>query len=310
MVSRMIVQFRMVSLVGVLLLGGACAPYHATPVDAAAPTVAPIPYGANAAAGGTFVHDGVTLYYETYGAGQPLLLVHGNGFSIGSLAAQIAFFKEHYKVIAMDSRDHGRSSDSEEPLTYEKMTDDLAALIEHLELDSVDVIGWSDGGIEALLLGIRHPAKVRKIVSMAANLNPGPQALYKEADDLIRAMVSSMPDSVRTTPQGKRDLKVMGMTLKEPNIDPAMLERITAPTLILAGDHDVIRLEHIVEIFNHLPNGELGIFPNSTHMVPYDDPALFNRTIERFLSTPFVKKDRIADLLKSYEKLLGELPQP
>jgi len=298
----------MASIAGILLLGTACAPRAEAPADAAAETAESIPYGANAAAGATFVHDGVTLYYETYGAGRPLLLVHGNGFSIGTLAAQIAFFKEQYRVIAMDSRDHGRSSDSEEPLTYEKMTDDLAALIDHLQLDSVDVVGWSDGGIEALLLGIRHPTKVKKLVAMAANLNPGPRAIYKEADDLIQTMVASTPDSVRNTPQGRRDLKVTGLMLKEPNIDPTMLERITAPTLILAGDHDVIRLEHTVEIFNHLPHGQLGIFPNSTHMVPYDDPALFNATIERFLGEPFVQKDRIADLMKSYEQLLGDLP--
>ena len=80
-------------------------------------------------------------------------------------------------------------------------------------------------------------------------------------------------------------------------------------TLVLAGDHDVVRTEHIVEIFNHLQNAQLGIFPNSTHMVPFDDPELFNTTIERFLSTPFTKKDRIADMMKSYEKLLARLPK-
>lgn len=305
----MIVPFRTTSVAFVLLFGAACAPTPDAPVKRADTAAMAVPYGANAAAGGTFVHDGVRLYYETYGAGQPLLLVHGNGFSIGSLAAQIAFFRKHYKVIAMDSRDHGRSSDSRDPLTYEKMTDDLAALIDHLGLDSVDVVGWSDGGIEALLLGVRHPTKVKKLVSMAANLNPGPQAFYKEADDLIRSMLASMPDSIRNTPQGRRELKVTGMTLTEPNIAPATLGRISAPTLILAGDHDVIRLEHVVDMFNHLPNGQMGIFPNSTHMVPYDDPALFNATVERFLSTPFVKVDRIGDLMKSYEKLAAGMPK-
>jgi pimeloyl-ACP methyl ester carboxylesterase len=304
-------RFRMAPVAVIVLLASACTSKTEVPVAAAAttPAVAPIPYGANAAAGQTFVHDGVTLYYETYGAGQPLVLVHGNGLSIGSMAAQIAFFKEHHRVIAMDSRDHGRSSDSQEPLTYEKMTDDLAALIDHLNIDSADIVGWSDGGIEALLLGIRHPAKVRKIVSMSPNLFPGRRAFYKETDDLIHSMVASMPDDVRNTPEGRRELKVTGMMLKEPNIDPAMLTRITAPTLMLAGDHDVIRLEHIVDIFNHLPNGQLGIFPNSTHAVPFDDPALFNAPIERFLSTPFVKLDRIADVMKSLEKLQASLPK-
>jgi len=189
------------------------------------------------------------------------------------------------------------------------MTDDLAALIDHLKLDSVDVIGWSDGGIEALLLGVRHPSKAKKIISMAANLNPSTHAFYKETDKLIRSMLASAPDSVRNTPVGRRAPKVTGMMLKEPNIDPTMLERITSPTLVLAGDHDIVRTEHIVEIFNHLQNAQLGVFPNSTHMAPFDDPELFNTTVERFLITPFRKKVRIADLMTSYEKLLDDLPK-
>lgn len=301
--------FRAVLLVSVLLEIAGYATAGEMPENSAAKAVSAIPYGANAPASGSFTHDGVSLYYETYGSGEPLLLVHGNGGSIGWLAAQIEFFKKRYKVIAMDSRDQGRSADSDGPLTYEEMTDDLAALIDHLELGSVDVIGYSDGGIQALLLGVRHPGKVKKIVSMAPNLNPSRNALYNESEDMIRSMLASTPDSERDTPAGKRSLKVAGMMLKEPNIDPTELERITAPTLVLAGDHDLVRTEHIVEIFSHLPNAHLAIFPNSTHMVPFDDPELFNTTIERFLGTPFVKKDRIADMMKSYEKQAAGLPK-
>lgn len=301
--------FHTLLLVGVLLLTAGHARAEEKPEEPTALALTTPPYGANAEASGTFTHDGVSLYYETYGTGAPLLLVHGNGGSIGGLAAQIAFFKTRYQVIAMDSRDHGRSANSDTPLTYEKMTDDLAALIDHLKLGSVDVIGWSDGGIEALLLGIRHPGKVKKIVSMAPNLNPGPSALYEESEALIKSIVASIPDSERDTPAGNRALKVAGMMLKEPNIEPTELERIAAPTLVLAGDQDMVRTEHIVKIFSHLKNAQLAIFPNSTHMVPFDDPALFNSTIERFLSTPFVKKDRIANMLKSHEKLSAGLPQ-
>ena len=125
--------------------------------------------------------------YETYGAGEPLLLVHGNGGQIRHLAAQIDHFRKRYRVIAMDSRDHGNSADSPGPLTYEKMTADLAALIDHLKLGPVNVLGWSDGGIEALLLAMHYPAKVKKIAAMAANLNPGPSALHPDtANRLIR----------------------------------------------------------------------------------------------------------------------------
>jgi pimeloyl-ACP methyl ester carboxylesterase len=298
-----------VSLVFVAACSGstttpAPAPKPAAPAAAVAPST---PYGANAAASGTFTHDGVRLYFETYGEGEPLLLVHGNGQSIGSMAAQIDFFRTHRKVVAMDSRDHGRSADSDGPITYEKMTDDLAALIDHLALGPVDVIGWSDGGIEALLLGVRHPAKVRKLVSMAANLNPGTTAIYEETDALVRQLLADMPAAERNTPEGKRALKVTGMMLKEPNIDPALLAKVSAPTLVLAGDHDLIRTEHIVEIYTHLPNAQLAIFPDSTHLVPFDNPELFNSTVERFLTTPFVKIDRIPDTMKSLEKLQAGL---
>src|SRR5215218_2154648 len=154
---------------------------QATPATTVAPAAAAVKYGANLVAGRTFTHDGVKLYYEVYGTGEPLLMVHGNGGSIADLGAQIAHFRKRYKVIAMDSRDQGRSGDSPDKLTYEKMTDDLAALLDHLKAGPVSVLGWSDGGIEALLLGMRHPAKVKKIAAMAANLNPSDKALRPEA---------------------------------------------------------------------------------------------------------------------------------
>ncbi len=292
-----------------LVLACACSPESSDKTPA--PTIEPapaIPYGTNKAAGATFVHDGVTLYYEIYGQGTPLLLIHGNGASIGTLAAQIEHFKAKYKVIAMDSRDHGRSGDSAEPITYEKMTEDLAALLDHLQTGQVDVVGWSDGGIEALLLGMRHPDKVKKIVSMAANLNPGPDAFDPEVAALLRSM-TNIPDAAKKTPEGQRQLKVVGMMLQEPNIPPALLGQVKAPTLVLASDHDLVRLEHIVTIFKSLPNAELAIFPNSTHLVPYDDPELFNATVDSFLATPYRKIDRIPDTMKSFEKLMSGLPQ-
>ena len=91
------------------------------------------------------------------------------------------------------------------------------------------------------------------------------------------------------------------MALTEPHIDPKALETITVPTLVMAGDHDIIRDEHTLEIYHHLPNGELCIFSAATHTIPYDDPELFNTTVDRFFQTPFVKKDRVKDLLKSAE---------
>jgi pimeloyl-ACP methyl ester carboxylesterase len=266
-----------------------------------------VPYGHNDAVGKTFTHDGVTLYYEVYGTGQPLLLIHGNGGSIATLSRQIAEFSTRYQVITMDSRDQGKSGDSKDPLTYERMTDDLAALLDHLKVGKAHVFGWSDGGIEALLLGLRHPDKVEKLVAMAANLNPGTSAVYDETWQLFNDLTAAMPDSVKQSPEGQRSLKAINMMYKEPNITPMMLAKVTAPTLVMAGDHDLIRLSHTLQIFEALPNAQLAILPGATHAVPFDDPTTFNAIVERFLTTPFKKTDRIADFMTSYEKLLGEL---
>jgi pimeloyl-ACP methyl ester carboxylesterase len=263
-------------------------------------------YGSNPAAGHTFTHDGIQLYYEIYGAGEPLLLVHGNGASIASFAAQINYFRQHYTVIAMDSRDQGKSGNSPDPITYEKMTDDLSALLDHLKTGPVDVLGWSDGGIEGLLLGIRHPAQVKKIASMAASLNSTDQALYPEVTELAHAMLAQVAATEKETPQGKRELKVTQMLLDEPHIDPNALDAITAPTLIMASDHDLIRDEHTLLIYHHIRNSQLCIFPNATHMIPFDDPELFDATVDRFFREPFVKKDRIQDLIKSAQKMSSQ----
>jgi pimeloyl-ACP methyl ester carboxylesterase len=183
------------------------------------------------------------------------------------------------------------------------MTDDVAALLDHLKVGPVDVLGWSDGGIEALLLAIRHPANVKKVASMAANLEPSENAVHAEVIAAVKTMIAGMPANAADTPQGRRELKLARLLLDEPHIPLTALEAISAPTLILASDHDVIRDEHTVAIYRHIPNAQLSIFPNATHMVPFDDPAAFNATVDRFFRTPFVKKDRVADMFKSLERL-------
>ena len=268
-------------------------------VLAAAPAPAPAIYGANPAAGGYFQHDGVKLYYETYGQGPPLLLIHGNGASIWSMKNQIAYFSRQYHVIAMDGRDHGRSGDATGPLTFEAMTDDLAALLDHLHTGPVLVLGWSDGGIEALLLGLRHPDKVTRIAAMAANLYP-----EGIAADFLK--LEGPPPKIEPGHTFTRAERVDALDRDEPHIKPDALQAITVPTLVLASDHDAIADEHTLEIYHHLPNAQLVIFPGATHMIPVDDPALFNATVDHFFRTPFAKTDRIAGLLNSAARMKAE----
>ena len=122
-----------------------------------AQTNAKITFGNNPKAGKYFDNRGFKMYYETYGTGEPLLIIHGNGGSIKDFTNQIPYFSKDYQVILADSRAQGKSLDESDSLSYEMMTDDLNALLDHLKIKSCNVIGWSDGGIEGLLLAIRHP---------------------------------------------------------------------------------------------------------------------------------------------------------
>ncbi len=129
-------------------------------------------YGKNDKVGRYVKTRGFNMYYETYGEGDPLLIIHGNGGSINNFLYQIPYFSKKYKVILADSRAQGKSVDAGDSLSYEMMTDDLNALLDTLHLDSCYVIGWSDGGINGLLLAMRHPAKVKKLAVTGANLWP------------------------------------------------------------------------------------------------------------------------------------------
>src|SRR5579871_1436074 len=136
------------------------------------PAEAQVNYGDNAAAGHYLATRGIRMYYETYGQGEPLLLLHINGGSINVFSYQIPYFAKNYRVIAVDTRAHGKSIDTGDSLTFEQMADDFNALLDSLHLQQCYVIGWSDGGISGLLLAIRHPEKVKKLVVSGPNLWP------------------------------------------------------------------------------------------------------------------------------------------
>lgn len=243
---------------------------------------AAVPYGHNPAAGHYELVRGVRLYYETYGQGPPLLLLHGNGGSISSFSKNIPYFARHYRVITVDSRAHGRSADPADSLSFEQMADDFAALLTRLRVDSADVLGWSDGGISALLLALRHPRKVRRLVATGANLSPDSTALTPTLWRQLRRSYRSKRGRVLTNPKLRNDWKVFRLDVFQPNVPLAALRAVRAPALIVAGDHDVITLPHTVAIFRHLPRAWLWIVPNSGHATLVEHAAEFNRKADEF----------------------------
>ncbi len=258
---------------------------------AAAPN-SEVPYGDNPKAGSVVTVNGIKLYYETYGAGEPLLVIHGNGQNLGAMGAQIRFFSRRYRVIAADSRGHGKSEMGETPLTYEHMAEDLDALLNRLGMRSVFVLGWSDGGILGLLLAIHHPEKVGKLAIMGANLEPS--AAEDWALEFVAAQTKLVQDKLAAKDSSERwDVRTqyLGLLRDQPHIRLEDLRRIAAPTLVMAGDRDVIRVEHTVKVFQTLPKAHLCIFPGSTHMIPQQNPTLFNETVDRFFRAPFTRPD-------------------
>lgn len=249
-------------------------------------------YGSNAAAGDTFVFNGNRFYYETYGAGSPLLLIHGNGQSISSFNRQIGPLSQGHKVIAMDSRGQGKSELGTGALTYEQMAEDTNALLDYLKLDHVKVLGWSDGGIIGLLLAIHHPDKVSMLAVMGANLEP--DGAYPWAVDGIVRVRNRVTAQLAHTDNPKPlqlELKFLDLLGNQPHIPLADLKTIQVPTLIMAGDRDVIRDEHTLTIFHAIPKSQLAIFPGATHLVPAQDPERFNRTVLDFFDKPFAMPD-------------------
>ena len=274
-----------------LAIAGLVALIVGSPAEAATQRAA-IAYGNNPAAGYTFVFNGNRFYYETYGRGSPLLLIHGNGESIREFKAQIGDFSRNHQVIAMDSRGQGKSELGATALTYEGMAEDINALLEHLKLDHVKVLGQSDGGIIGLLLTIHHPDKVSMLAVMGANLEPG--AAYPWAvNGIVRVrkrITAALAHSNDPKPL-QLQLQLLDLLGNEPHIPVADLKNIQIPTLVMAADRDVIRDDHTLGIFHAIPKSQLAIFPGATHVIAEQDPSRFNRTVLDFFDKPFAMPD-------------------
>lgn len=243
-------------------------------------------YGNNPLAGQFVKLRGINMYYETYGTGKPLLIIHGNGGSIKDFSKQIPYFSKEYKVILADSRAQGKSADAGDSLNYELMADDLNALLDHLNIDSSYVIGWSDGGINGLLLAIRHPEKVKKLAVTGANLWADTSAVAPSIHHWLHSLVDSL-SKVTLTPAMKNQYKLMAMMTKEPNITIKQLRTIKCPTLVIGGDHDVLLPKHTLLIAESIPQSYLWILPNSGHSTPVNYSKQFNETIAEFFKSPY-----------------------
>jgi pimeloyl-ACP methyl ester carboxylesterase len=247
--------------------------------------------------------NGIHIYYEVHGedAGTPLVLLHGGGSTIESTFGRILpFLARRRRVIALEEQGHGRTSDRDQPVTFEQSADDVAGLLRHLEISQADLFGFSNGGSVALQVAIRHPRLVRKLV-FASSLTRRDGAFPQLWEFIKKADLSNMPQALKdaflaVTPDPQR-LKTMhdkdaARMASFSDVPDAAIRGVRAPTLIMTGDRDVARLEHSIELSRLFPDARLLVLPSghgdylaeaSSTPADSDYAEITARLLDRFL---------------------------
>ncbi|MRG44144.1 alpha/beta fold hydrolase [Chitinophaga sp. SYP-B3965] len=214
--------------------------------------------------------NGLKMYYEIHGSGEPLVLIHGGGSTIQTtFGAVLPAFAKGRKVIAMELQGHGHTGDINRPLSFEQDADDVAALLKYLKIEKADIFGFSNGGNTAMQLAIRHPQLVRKLIIGSAFYKQSgihPQVLasfpHATADNmppvLKNAYLQAAPDPSQLSVLVS---KLMKRLLEFKDWNPADIRAIKAPALIMAGNNDVAKLEDTIELLRLFPHAQLMIFP-------------------------------------------------
>ncbi|MFO1080202.1 MAG: alpha/beta fold hydrolase [Reyranellaceae bacterium] len=261
---------------------------QAAPWQTLPPTPAPPP-GSQAAVAAV---NGIRLAYLRAGSGAPVVLLHGGLANYDYWGHQIAALAPHYAVVAVDSRGHGRSTRDQRPFGYDLMADDVIALLDHLGIARADIVGWSDGGIIALDLAMRYPARVGRVFAFAANSRTDGVIDGVEKNPTFARFIERARAEYRAlspTPAGYDAFlaQISRMWATQPNWSDAQLRTIKAPTWIVDGDHDeAIKRPHTEYLATTVPGAGLLILPNVSHFAFLQDPRMFNAALLRFLAGP------------------------
>ena len=252
------------------------------------PAPAPLPKADES--GMALVND-IQMYYEIYNAagGDPVLLLHGGLGSTLNWGNQVPELMKTHKVVALDSRGHGRSTRSEQPFGYELMASDVLAMMNHLKLDKPAIVGWSDGGIIGLILAMEHPERVKGLFAFGANYNVKGVNPTVETNPVIgqaMGLIAADYQKLSPTPNDFENFvkQISVMWFSQPDFKPEQLGAIKVPTVIAAGQYEeAILPEHTVELARLIPGAKLVILPNVSHMGLWQDPAAFNKAMLEFL---------------------------
>ena len=250
--------------------------------------------------------NGLEMYYEIYGTGEPLVVLHGAYMSIPSMGEIIPRLAETRQVIAVELQGHGRTADVDRPLSYEQMADDVAALMGEIGIAQADIFGYSMGGSTALQVAIRHPEVVRKLVVMSATYNtagwhPGLMEMIATITPDVFAGSPIETDYMNLAPNPENFAtlveKLVALDGEVQDWSPESIQAITSPTLVIIGDSDGVTPEHAIDMFRlrgggvngdlaGLPNAQLAVIPGATHTGILAHVDLLTPMIVRFLDAP------------------------
>lgn len=234
--------------------------------------------------------NGIRLWYAVFGQGDPVVFLHGGLANAAYWGRQVPAVAQHYQVIVMDGRGHGRSTRDARPYGYDLMADDVVGLLDTLGISRAAVVGWSDGGILGLDLAIRHPDRVTKLFAFAANTDPSGVLDGVEKNPTFAAFIARAGREYRAlsaTPDGYDAFvaAISRMWETQPNWTADQLRAIRLPVLVVDGDHDeAIRRPHTEQIAAAIPGAGLLILPNTSHFAFLQDADAFTWHILHFLA--------------------------
>lgn len=210
-----------------------------------------------------------------------MVLLHGNGEDCNYFEHQISYFSRYYRVVAIDTRGHGKSPRGEKPFSIRQFSEDLKDCLEAMNIAKIILLGFSDGGNIALEFALKYPKRVEKLVLNGANLFPsGVKAIYQWPIEIGYRMAKLF---AKKSEKAKQNAEMLGLMVNEPHIDPTELSRLTMPVLVVAGTKDMIKESHTRLIYKSLPNAQLNIIEGD-HFVANKNPEAFNEVVKRFLS--------------------------
>lgn len=236
---------------------------------------------------------GLRTYFEAIGESEPLVLLHGGLFPIETIGGLSACLAERFRVYLPERRGHGRTPDVEGPITYEAMAGDTVAFLEAVGLERADVVGWSDGALVGLLVAMRRPDLVGRLVMIGMHVNPDGQPVEAREFQKQERMPDFIPQEVKNlyaavSPDGPEHWpvvadKVWRMWQTEPRMELTELAHVTVPTLLILGEHDLTTVEHGEAMERALPDARLEVVAGASHGLPMDEPELVSRLVFEFL---------------------------